>query len=159
MVTIDSGPFTLTCHPETPAQSIREIDVVVKKANSGSLMLTYRLAGDVSALSIPETRSPRRAGQTPSASCPPWRTSFRGTARPSPPGRAPRTPGAGRRRASVAENCEKRPSPSALFLSNRSGQEPHLLPDRTPMYPTGFIQARIQAIIPDDCTPGERKVL
>ena len=61
MYTIDSGSFTLTCHPQTPAQSIREIDVVVEEAKSGSLMLTFCLAGDISGLSIPEYRSPRRA--------------------------------------------------------------------------------------------------
>jgi len=61
MYTIDSGSFSLTCHPQTPAQSIREIEVVVEEAKSGSLMLTFCLAGDISGLSIPESRSPRRA--------------------------------------------------------------------------------------------------
>jgi len=61
MYTIDSGPFTLTCHPQTPSQSIREIDVVVEETKIGSLMLTFCLAGDISGLSIPESRSPRRA--------------------------------------------------------------------------------------------------
>ena len=62
MYSIDSGSFTLIRHPQTPSQSIREIDVVVEEAESGSLMLTFRLAGDISGLSIPESRSPRRAG-------------------------------------------------------------------------------------------------
>ena len=57
----DSGPFTLTCHPQTPSQAIREIDVVVGEAKSGSLMLTFCLVGDISGLTIPESRSPRRA--------------------------------------------------------------------------------------------------
>jgi hypothetical protein len=61
MHTIDSGHFTLTCHPQTPSQSIRAIDVVVEEAKGGSLMLNFCLAGDVSGLSIPESRSPRRA--------------------------------------------------------------------------------------------------
>ena len=56
----DSGPFTLACHPQTPSQAIREIDVVVREAKSGSLMLTFCLVGDISGLSIPESRSPRR---------------------------------------------------------------------------------------------------
>ena len=60
MYTIDSGPFTLTCHPQSPSQAIREIDVVVGEAKSGSLMLTFCLVGDISGLSIPESRSPRR---------------------------------------------------------------------------------------------------
>ena len=63
MHTIDSGSFTLTCHPQTPSQSIRKIDVVVEEAKSGSLRLTFHLAGDIAGLSIPESRSPRRADQ------------------------------------------------------------------------------------------------
>jgi len=61
MYTIDSGSFPLTCHPQTPSQSIREIEVAVEEANSGSLMLSFCLVGDISGLSIPESRSPRRA--------------------------------------------------------------------------------------------------
>lgn len=61
MHTIDSGSFNLTCHPQTPSQSIREIDVVVEEAKTGSLMLTFCLVGDISGLRIPESRSPRRA--------------------------------------------------------------------------------------------------
>ena len=61
MYSNDTGSFTLTCHPQTPSQSVREIDVVVVEAKSGSLMLSFRLAGDMSALSIPDSRSPRRA--------------------------------------------------------------------------------------------------
>jgi len=61
MYTIDSGPFTLTCHPQSPSQSIREIDVVAGESKTGSLMLTFSLVGDVSGLRIPESRSPRRA--------------------------------------------------------------------------------------------------
>ena len=57
----DSGPFTLTCHPQTPSQAVRKIDVVVGEAKSGSLMLTFCLVGDISGLTIPESRSPRRA--------------------------------------------------------------------------------------------------
>ncbi len=61
MYTIDSGPFTLACHPQTPSQAIHKIDVVVAEAKNGSLMLTFCLVGDISDLSIPESRSPRRA--------------------------------------------------------------------------------------------------
>ena len=57
----DSVPFTLACHPQTPSQAIREIDVVVGEATNGSLMLTFSLMGNISSLSIPESRSSRRA--------------------------------------------------------------------------------------------------
>ena len=57
----DSAPFTLACHPQTPSQAIREIDVVVEEA-SGSLILTFCLVGDISSLSIPESRSSRKVG-------------------------------------------------------------------------------------------------
>ena len=57
----DSVPFNLTCHPHTSSQAIREIDVVVEEAKSGSLMLTFCLVGDVSSLSIPESRLSRKA--------------------------------------------------------------------------------------------------
>jgi hypothetical protein len=56
----DSGPFTLACHPQTSSQAIREIYVVVGETKSGNLMLTFCLVGDISGLSIPESRSPRR---------------------------------------------------------------------------------------------------
>lgn len=55
----DSTPITLACHPQTPSQIIREINVVVEA--SGSLMLTFRLMGDISSLNIPEARAPQSA--------------------------------------------------------------------------------------------------
>jgi hypothetical protein len=61
MYSIDSGPFTLTCHPQTPSKAIRVIDVKLKEAASGCLILNFCLVGDVSGLRIPESRSPRRA--------------------------------------------------------------------------------------------------
>jgi hypothetical protein len=61
MYTIDSGPFTLTCHPQSSSQAIREIDVVAGVSKTGSLMLTFCLVGDISGLNIPDSRSPRRA--------------------------------------------------------------------------------------------------
>ena len=61
MYNIDSGPFTLTCHPQSPSQSIREIDVVRGVSKTGSLMLTFSLLGDISGLRIPDSHSPRRA--------------------------------------------------------------------------------------------------
>ena len=55
--------YTLTCHHQTPSQSVREINVVVEEAKSHGLMLSFYLAGDFSDLSIPGYRSPRRADQ------------------------------------------------------------------------------------------------
>ena len=63
MYSIDSGPYTLACHPQTPSQEIREIDVEAGEAENGSLTLAFCLAGDMSGLNIPESRSPRRADQ------------------------------------------------------------------------------------------------
>ena len=60
-VVAGTAAFTLACHPQTPSKSIREIDVVVEEAKSGSLMLTFCLVGDISSLSIPESRSSQRA--------------------------------------------------------------------------------------------------
>jgi hypothetical protein len=56
----DSVPCSLACHPHTPFQAIREIDVVVEEATSGSLILTFSLVGDISSLSIPESHLSRR---------------------------------------------------------------------------------------------------
>jgi hypothetical protein len=61
MYTIDPGPFTLSCHPQSPSQSIHAIDVVVGESKTGSLMLTFRLVADISGLRITESRPPRRA--------------------------------------------------------------------------------------------------
>ena len=61
MYTIDSAPFTLTCHPQSLSQAIREIDVVLGWSKTGGLMLTFRLLGDISGLPVPGSRSPRRA--------------------------------------------------------------------------------------------------
>ena len=54
--------LTLTCHPQTPSQAIRSIDVVAGGAASGILSLAFVLDGDLSGLRIPESRSSRRAG-------------------------------------------------------------------------------------------------
>ena len=58
----DSVPLSLVCHPQTPSQVIRGIDVVVGGAVSGILTLAFVLEGDLSGLRIPESRSPRRVG-------------------------------------------------------------------------------------------------
>jgi len=56
----DSIPNNLACHPHTPSQAIREINVVVEEASS-NLMLTFCLVGDVSSLSIPEVQPSQSA--------------------------------------------------------------------------------------------------
>ena len=54
-------PLILVCHPQTPAQAIRGIDVVVSWTASGSLRLAFALEADLSRLRIPEPRVSRRA--------------------------------------------------------------------------------------------------
>jgi hypothetical protein len=61
MYTIDPGPFTLTCHPQTTSQELREIDVAVAEAKNDGITLTFSMVGDITGLAIPGPRSPRRA--------------------------------------------------------------------------------------------------
>lgn len=56
----DPVPLTLACHPQTPSQAIRGIDLVVGGTANGSVTLAFVLAGDVSALRIPDPRPCRR---------------------------------------------------------------------------------------------------
>ena len=56
-----SVTFTLACHPQTRAPAIIALDVGVADGVNGSLSLTFHLAGDISNLCIPETRSSGRA--------------------------------------------------------------------------------------------------
>lgn len=42
----DSVPLTLACHPQTPSQAIRGIDVVVGGTASSGLSLAFVLAGE-----------------------------------------------------------------------------------------------------------------
>ena len=49
-----SAPFTLTCHPQTPAQAVGGIRVMVAGAPVDSLTLDFVLECDLSALRIPE---------------------------------------------------------------------------------------------------------
>lgn len=58
----DSTLHSLACHPQTPTEAVRGIGVRVDGATRGSLTLSFALEGDLSALRIPESRSPRRAG-------------------------------------------------------------------------------------------------
>ncbi len=55
-----SVPLALACHPQTPSQAIRGIDVVVGGTPGGILTLTFALEGDLSGLRIPEPRPSRR---------------------------------------------------------------------------------------------------
>ncbi len=61
MYTIEPGPFTLTCHPQTTSREVREIDVIPGVARNDGIMLTFRLVGDVTGLAIPGQRLPGRA--------------------------------------------------------------------------------------------------
>lgn len=55
-----TGSISLACHPRTPSRAIRAIDVVVGGTADGILTLAFALAGDLSAVRIPETRPSRR---------------------------------------------------------------------------------------------------
>ena len=56
-----SVPLNLVCHSETPSLSVQGVEVVVLVSAGGALTARYLLTGDLSALRIPEVRSPRRA--------------------------------------------------------------------------------------------------
>jgi hypothetical protein len=55
-----SVALALACHPQTPAQALRGIDVVVAGTLGGILTLTFALEGDLSGLRLPEPRPSRR---------------------------------------------------------------------------------------------------
>ena len=57
----DHVPLNLVCHPQTQSRSIRGVEVVVQMSVDGALIARYMLTGDISALRIPESRSPQRA--------------------------------------------------------------------------------------------------
>jgi hypothetical protein len=54
-------PITLACHPETPSEAIRGIDVLAGVTPGDTLTLAFALEADLSSLRIPEPRSSRRA--------------------------------------------------------------------------------------------------
>lgn len=56
----DPVRLTLACHPQSLSRAAGGIDVTVAATASGSLTLAFALAGDLSALRIPEPRMPRR---------------------------------------------------------------------------------------------------
>jgi hypothetical protein len=47
-------PASLQVHPQTPAPMIRSLDADVLRSSEGSLVLTYRLFGDMARLRFPE---------------------------------------------------------------------------------------------------------
>jgi hypothetical protein len=49
----------LECHPSTRTESVRAIQVLVRRAASAELQLTFRLDGDISRISIPAPVAPR----------------------------------------------------------------------------------------------------
>ena len=56
-----SVPLNLVCHPQTPSRSVHGVEVVVQASAEGALTARYVLTGDLSALRIPEYRSPQRS--------------------------------------------------------------------------------------------------
>ena len=51
----------LTCHPTTPCQDVRSIEVEVRRGGDTTLEFGYRLDGDLARLLIPSESTPRRA--------------------------------------------------------------------------------------------------
>ena len=49
----------LECHPSTPTESVRAIQVLVRRSASAELQLTYRLDGDIARINIPAPVAPR----------------------------------------------------------------------------------------------------
>jgi hypothetical protein len=48
----------LVCHPQTPCEAVRSIHAQVARTPQGLLELTYRIAGDLERVRIPEPRAP-----------------------------------------------------------------------------------------------------
>jgi hypothetical protein len=57
-MTVEQG-IDLKCHPSTPTESARAIQVLVRRAASAELHLTFRLDGDISRINIPPPVAPR----------------------------------------------------------------------------------------------------
>jgi hypothetical protein len=49
----------LKCHPSTRTESVRAIQVLVRRSDSAELQLTFRLDGDISRINIPAPVAPR----------------------------------------------------------------------------------------------------
>ena len=49
----------LECHHPTPSESVRAIQVLVRRSDSAELQLTFRLDGDISRINIPAPVAPR----------------------------------------------------------------------------------------------------
>jgi hypothetical protein len=53
----------LTCHPPTPSEAVRSIQVLVRKSASADLQMTFALDGDISRIWVPSPEAPRIATQ------------------------------------------------------------------------------------------------
>jgi hypothetical protein len=51
----------LSCHPATPCDAVRSIDVQARRMAEAMLSLTYTVAGDIERLRVPAPRAPVRA--------------------------------------------------------------------------------------------------
>lgn len=65
----DDYPLTLLCHPATPAPMVRLIEARASIQPDGSLVLHYRLWGDIARLRLPELPSPERSDSLWQHSC------------------------------------------------------------------------------------------
>lgn len=53
-------PVSLKCHPATPSQAARRLDVLVRRAASGALSFNFSLEGDMARIRLPPIRRSAR---------------------------------------------------------------------------------------------------
>ncbi len=56
-------PINLSCHPSSRAESVRAIQVLVRRSVSAELDLSFRVDGDITRIRVPSPRVPRIATQ------------------------------------------------------------------------------------------------
>ncbi|HLW69108.1 MAG TPA: DOMON-like domain-containing protein [Candidatus Binataceae bacterium] len=53
----------LSCHPSKPAESVRTVQVLVRRSTNAELQMTFRVDGDIDRIRIPSSSAPRIATQ------------------------------------------------------------------------------------------------
>ena len=49
----ENGAWDLICHPATPAQAVRRLEVCVQRAAGGTLKIRYTVHGRIADLKVP----------------------------------------------------------------------------------------------------------